>query len=185
MPRADAPLLALLNGPPGAGKSTLAAALAAEHPQLRAVDVDAIKHDLPAWPHDPHAAGLAARARALDEAGEHLRAGRGVVLPQLLARPEFALALADLAERTGARFVHVVLVLPDEALRERLASRRAAPTRPEQALNDAGLAIEDALALARRISAMVAQLDPVRRVDATGPLPLVRARLERELGLSD
>lgn len=182
MSRLTAPVLLLLNGPPGAGKSTLAEALARSHPQRTALDVDVVKHALPAWPQDPHAAGVEARKQVLAQAGRELVAGRSVVIPQLLARPEFAVALQQLADRSGARFAHVLLDLPADALRARLSARRAAPTRPEQAANDAGLAVQDALEMGRRIAVMAADLNQeVLRLDASGPMGAVLPRLEEIL----
>src|SRR5699024_4717896 len=136
-PSPSTPVLALLNGPPGVGKSTLADALARRHPDLRALDVDVVKHGLDSWPSDPRGAGLRARELLLAQARVELGAVSGVIIGQYLARPEFPIALAELAERESARFTHVLLELPVADLERRLRDRRRSPTRPEQATNDA------------------------------------------------
>lgn len=41
--------LVLINGAPGAGKSTLAQALAQDRPMTLALDIDALKHSLGCW----------------------------------------------------------------------------------------------------------------------------------------
>ncbi|MFC0674410.1 AAA family ATPase [Brachybacterium hainanense] len=174
------PVLLLVNGPPGAGKSALARELAAHDPLVTPVDIDAIKHDLPLWPDDPEAAGLVAREVALAETGQELAAGRAVVIGQLLARPEFPAALADLAAHHRARFVHVVLHLRAEELLRRLELRRAAPVTAAQAAVDADLDLEEVLVYAERITAMTQGDDSVHHLDAAAPLPELVAAV-REL----
>jgi adenylate kinase family enzyme len=53
--------LVLINGTPGSGKSTVAAALADRVPMMLALDVDGIKHALGRWEDDATAAGHHAR----------------------------------------------------------------------------------------------------------------------------
>lgn len=183
-PPSPPPVLALLNGPPGVGKSTLAEALARRHPRLRAVDVDAVKHALDSWPSDPRAAGLQARELVLDQARAELEGGGSVVIGQYLARPEFPSQLAELATQVSARFVHVVLELPAGALEHRLRDRRRSPTRAEQAINDALVDPADAAQLIASVDALSVDPETTMRVDASGDLAQTLARLEQELPFS-
>jgi predicted kinase len=109
--------LILLNGPPGSGKSTLARRYADDHPPALALDVDRVRAMLGGWRETPGPAGRLARDLAVVAARTHLTAGHDVVVPQLLARPEFPERLEALARETGASF-HEVLLLPspDEVL---------------------------------------------------------------------
>jgi predicted kinase len=173
--------MVLINGAPGSGKSTVAAALAHDRALTLALDVDAIKHALGRWHDDLLASGLHARRLALALAREHLRAGYDVVLGQYLARTDFIEDLEHLAVELGATFVELVLDLDPPSLAERLAGRSSAPTRPEQVLNDRLVGPDDA-------DRLVASLEPLRDsrpravwLDGRGSLPstldLVRAAL--------
>ena len=173
--------LILLNGPPGAGKSTLAEALAHRHRTLRALDVDVVKHALASWPSDPRGAGLMAREQVLEQAHAELEAGHSVVIGQYLARPEFPAALAALAEQVSARFTHVVLELAATDLEHRLRNRRRAPTRPEQAVNDARVDPAEAEQLISSVEALARTEARVLRVQAGGDVAATLSRLERAL----
>lgn len=121
------PRLILVNGPPAAGKSTLARRWAAAHPLALALDVDAVREQLGDWRADPRAAGRAARGIAAAAAESHLAEGHDVLVPQLLARPEFPDRLAALA---GDGYVEVVLNLPKAESLRRYAQRWRAGTDP-------------------------------------------------------
>ena len=174
--------LVLINGAPGAGKSTMAVALAQDRPLTLPVDVDAIKHSLGRWDEDASASGLHARRLSLALAGEHLSAGYDVVLGQYLARPGFIEDLASLAERHGARFFEFVLEVDESGLTERLAVRTSAPDRPEHEVNNRLVGPDDA----GHLVASVEALRPLRPnavwIDARGSrrsvLDLLRACLE-------
>lgn len=181
--------LVLLNGPPGAGKSTLADSLAGRNAGLRALDVDVVKHALDSWPSDPQAAGLRARQLILAQVRTELDAGSSVVIGQYLARPEFPSQLAELAEQASVRFVHVVLELPAEVLERRLWERRRSPTRTEQATNDALVDPAEAASLIAPVRALTGSpgadgVATALRVDASGDLAQTLARLEQTLGFS-
>jgi predicted kinase len=120
---ATSPLLLLLNGAPGVGKSTLARRLAADTPGMAVVDVDAIRTALPDWRARPETK-LEARRTALDRVEAALVEGRDVVVPQLLARPDFAEELAAVAAADGARFLEVVLRAPLDVVTARFLARR-------------------------------------------------------------
>jgi predicted kinase len=103
---------------------------------MSVLDLDAIKHALPTWPSNPEAAGLQARRLAIVEIARLLSHGSDVVLGQYLARPDFIEELEELASRSGAAFVEVVLELDARSLSVRIAQRTANPTRPEHAVNN-------------------------------------------------
>ena len=65
-------MLVLLNGPPAAGKSTLAARLVATRPLALNLDIDVVRGLLGAWIDRPAGAGLAARALAISMAADSL-----------------------------------------------------------------------------------------------------------------
>ncbi|MGI5125978.1 AAA family ATPase [Pseudonocardia sp. CA-107938] len=114
------PRLIVINGPPAAGKSTLARRWVETHPAALAIDVDVVREQLGDWRADPQAAGRAARDIAAATAASHLAEGHDVVVPQLLARPEFPDRLAALA---GDGYVEVVLTLPRAESLRRYAQR--------------------------------------------------------------
>lgn len=116
--------LILLNGPPAAGKSTLARRWVADRPLALNLDLDQLWPMLGRWQDDPRATGLAARRLALAMAGAQLAAGRDVIVPQFLGRPEFVDQLADLAGEHRARFVHVVLAIDRAQMHDRFDDRR-------------------------------------------------------------
>jgi predicted kinase len=103
------PRLIVINGPPGCGKSTLAARYVADHPLAANLDVDRIRSMIGRWQDDPTASGLLARSMTLAAAREHLRAGHDVVIPQLIARPEFLDELDALATEVGCELREIVL----------------------------------------------------------------------------
>jgi predicted kinase len=124
-PAGGAPRLVLLNGLPGVGKSTLAVAWAARHPGTLTLDIDVVRTLVSG---DARETAEPARALGLAMAAEHLRGGHDVVVPQLVARTDQVPRFADAATRTGARFVHVLVEAPDDAVAERVAAD-AAPHR--------------------------------------------------------
>lgn len=177
----SAPVLLLLNGAPGAGKSTLAARLASRRPLALALDVDQLKHSLGAWEEDLQSSGLQARRLALALAGRHLEDGHDLLIGQYLARPAFLTQLEDLARECGARFVEAALVADEATLAARLAARRAAPDRPEQAGNDRHVGPGDAAEHAAALEALLAGRPHVHRLDAALPLEELAGMLDRIL----
>lgn len=171
----------LLNGAPGSGKSTIAQRWLESDPDHRGlVEVDAIKHALPSWPHDAHTAGLRARELAAVQVAVLLSQHRDVIVPQFLAQPAFADALSEVARNAAALSVEVLLTLPAADLGRRLAARRAAPHRAEHAENDKGVSPDQAADLVASLDAWAAARQ-VHRVDAVGEPDEVLARLEQLL----
>ncbi|GAA4600201.1 hypothetical protein GCM10023107_51840 [Actinoplanes octamycinicus] len=117
----------VLNGPAGCGKSTLARRFAEEHPLTLNLDVDRVRDLIGGWRDRPAEAGLLARAAALAAARAHLLAGHPVIVPQLLARPEFLNQAAALAAEVGAGFHHLVLMDGRESALRRWAAREGRP----------------------------------------------------------
>jgi predicted kinase len=114
------PRLVLVNGMPGAGKSTLAERYRADHPGVLVVEADAIRRWIGGDTAD-HAE--ASRHLSLALARAHLEAGYDVVVPQLVARVDQLERYERVARDAGAELVHVVLHggvvearVPDEAL---------------------------------------------------------------------
>ncbi|MGP9745182.1 AAA family ATPase [Brachybacterium sp. AOP29-B2-41] len=168
VPGRAAPTLLLLNGAPGSGKSTLAALLTAERPGALALDIDAIKHSLGRWDEDLTASGLQARRLAVAMIRRYLADGHDVVLGQFLARTAFLEELEQLAADSAACFVEAALVLDETALAQRLAARRSAPDRPEQAANDPFVGPDDAADLVRALQDVLALRPGAHQIDARG-----------------
>lgn len=115
--------LILLNGPPAAGKSSLARRYAAEHPLTLNLDLDLVRSLLGGWRDDWHAAGLLARELALAMAHTHLMAGHEVIVAQLVADPAYLDRLTALARELGVELREVVLLADRDELARRYADR--------------------------------------------------------------
>ena len=117
------PRLIHLNGPPGIGKSTLARRYVADHPLAFCLDLDGFRRLIGRWDEHASESGRLARRMASAMARVHLSAGYDVVVPQLLARAEFALELRDVAEDSGATFHEIVLLDTAEDAAARFEAR--------------------------------------------------------------
>jgi predicted kinase len=117
------PRLILLNGPPAAGKSTLAQLYADEHPLALNLDIDRIRSMLGSWQHHASQAGLLARSIAIAATKAHLAAGHDVVVPQLVGRLDFIAQLQAAAQDRGAEFIEVFLLADKESLLSRYRER--------------------------------------------------------------
>ncbi|MFE7408406.1 AAA family ATPase [Isoptericola sp. NPDC057559] len=162
----DGVTLLLLNGLPGVGKSSVAAALAAVRPGTLVLDVDVVRALISG---DPAGTAEPARRLALDMARSYLRAGGDVVVPQLVARPDQVGRFARSAADGGARFAHAVLEAAPATLARRVADHDAAHRRGLDA---------DAVAAYAAGLRQVARLPGVVRVDAgTGDADAVAGRV--------
>ena len=105
-----------LNGAPGVGKSTIARALVASRPGWLNCDIDLLRSLLGGWEDDFVATGAVVRPLALAMISAHLREGRTVVLPQLLADPAELERFVAAATGVGATYTGILLDLPDTTL---------------------------------------------------------------------
>ena len=112
-----------LNGPPGIGKSTLAALYADRHPGTLNLDIDTLHRLVGGWQDASIDTWPAVWALARAMAGVHLDGGHDVVLPQYHATDDEIDGLAALAGRHGAGFREVVLLDDRAAVIERFDHR--------------------------------------------------------------
>ena len=161
--------LLLLNGLPGVGKSSVAAALATGRPGTLVLDVDLVRALISG---DPAGTAEPARRLALDMARSHLRAGADVVVPQLVARPDQVSRFVRAAADGGARFAHALLEAEPATVARRVADDGAAHRR--------GLDADAVAAYAAGLRG-VARLPGVTRVDADGGDASAVARRVRAL----
>jgi hypothetical protein len=99
-----------LNGPPGIGKSTLAALHADRHPGTLDLDIDTLHRLVGGWRDPDNHTHEVLRPVALAMATVHLAGGRDVILPQYLARADEIIAFERVAHDQGAVFREVVLL---------------------------------------------------------------------------
>jgi predicted kinase len=116
--------LIVVNGPPAAGKSTIATTYCDERPGTLRLDVDELRTLVGGWRQDFEYAGEVVRPLAPALAKAHLDAGRDVVVPQYFASHEEIDAFAAVAERCGAEFVEVILMVDSSQARSRWVNRR-------------------------------------------------------------
>ncbi len=119
--------LILLNGPPGAGKSTLAARYTAEHPGSLCLDIDVLRTMVGGWADDYAATGALIRPAALGLTTAYLRESGDVMLPQLIARESELSKFERAATGAGAGFVHVLLDVEPATSVVRYEGRSEAP----------------------------------------------------------
>ncbi|HEY9293865.1 MAG TPA: AAA family ATPase [Microlunatus sp.] len=124
------PLLVLVVGRPGSGKTTLSKALtqALGASYLR---LDAIETAIESWRGDRRSVGPEGYAVAFQLARSNLELGRDVIVDAVCPVPESRSAWRDLAADSTARLLVLELVVPDtEEHRRRVHQRR--PDMPDQ-----------------------------------------------------
>lgn len=121
------PRLIHLNGPSGVGKSTIAQQYADRNPGVLNLDLDLLRPLVGGWRHDFESTGSLTRILGLDMATTHLRTGRDVVVPQLVARLDELVRFEEAARTAGAAFVEVMVTADREVVAERLRHRGSGP----------------------------------------------------------
>lgn len=122
--------LIVLNGPPAAGKSTIARCYLDEHPMALDLDLDRWRRYLGGWRDDPLGAHQLVRDLALPAAAAHLRAGFDVVVPQYFGRVDRLQRFTSLAAETGATVHEFVLFGTRDEMVARFAARTRAAADP-------------------------------------------------------
>lgn len=117
------PQLIHLNGPPGAGKSTIAALYAATRPRVLNLDADDIVKMIGGWEDDFFGTVDLVRPLAISMAKTHLEGGHDVVMPQLVADRGQRQRFVDAAESVGGVYREIVLLAPRETVIERFRTR--------------------------------------------------------------
>lgn len=112
-----------LNGPPGIGKSTLAARYADESPGTLNLDVDLLHRLVGGWQDDANDTWPVVWTIVRAMAATHLAGGRDVVLPQYFSHIDEVVAFEELAHEHGATFREVVLLDDRDAAIERFYQR--------------------------------------------------------------
>jgi predicted kinase len=112
-----------LNGPPGIGKSTLAALYVDRHPGTLHLDVDGLHRLIGGWEDEETDTWPVVFALVRAMAAAHLDGGRDVVLPHFFGRIEEITSFEEFVRAHGADFVEVVLLDDREAAVERFNHR--------------------------------------------------------------
>jgi predicted kinase len=113
-----------LNGPPGIGKSTLAALWAERHPRTLNLDIDTLHPLVGGWQDPENRTHDALRPMAKAMAAAYLATGRDVVLPQYLGRLDEIESFERIAHGQGADFREIVLLDDKVAALARFDQRR-------------------------------------------------------------
>ncbi len=159
------PILALINGCPGTGKTTLAQRWAATHPLSVALDIDTVRSMIGGWRADEVNAGTLARALSVSMIRTALSEGHDVLVPQLVANPEFISVLAETAISQSSSFLHVVLTAPVDTCVQRCVARDNAAQFVDSAPNLLGMVEQWASALRETVRDDVVEINADRDAD--------------------
>jgi predicted kinase len=172
--------LILLNGPPGVGKSTLAARYAGEHPGTLCLDIDVLRTMVGGWADDYARTGALVRPAALGLLTAYLRESGDVVLPQLIARESELAKFERAASDAGAGFVHVLLEVEPTTAVARFEDRSDSPH--TGAVRNLVAADGGPDAVVTAYVAALENLPGAHRVDASGDIDTTYAALVAMLG---
>ncbi|HEY1063695.1 MAG TPA: AAA family ATPase [Candidatus Saccharimonadales bacterium] len=117
------PILLLINGPAGIGKSTIAKRYIDDHPLALLISADDLIASMGLWLSNEAEGRQLAFRLLLVMAAEHLRSGHTVVIPHLLTKHEEADALQAVASQQGVPFIECTLVAPKQEAIQRLFDR--------------------------------------------------------------
>ena len=115
--------LILLNGPPGIGKSTLAARYAEDHTGTLNLDIDSLHFLIGGWRELGGRVHDYLRPLALAMAAGHLAGGNDVIVPQYIARADAATAFELVARAQSADLREIVLMDERAAALDRFYDR--------------------------------------------------------------
>ncbi|WP_106188797.1 AAA family ATPase [Umezawaea tangerina] len=113
-----------LNGPPGIGKSTLAAVYVDRHPGALHLDIDGLHRLVGGWEDEETDTWPVVWELGRAMVAAHLRGGRDVVLPHFFGQVEEVESFEGFVREHGADFVEVVL-LDDRAVAVERFNHRA------------------------------------------------------------
>lgn len=133
--RPTGPALILLSGLPGAGKTTFAHALA-DALEFTHVESDALRRALSATPLYTAGESAAVFAQAERLAATALEAGRHALVDATNLSNRDRKRFLRLADRTAATLVAVRITVPEDVIRERLATPRAGFSQATNAIYD-------------------------------------------------
>ncbi|WNV87417.1 AAA family ATPase [Umezawaea sp. Da 62-37] len=112
-----------LNGPPGIGKSTLAALYVDRHPGTLHLDVDGLHRLVGGWEDEETDTWPVVWSLVQAMAAAHLGGGRDVVLPHFFGRIEEITSFEEFVRSHGADYREVVLLDDREAAVRRFDDR--------------------------------------------------------------
>lgn len=139
--RMTRPILILLNGPAGIGKTTIAQRYIDEHPLALSVSNDVLVAMLGQWlQHEPEAWEMVFNFTC-DMARRHLRSGYDVILPYLVRDGAQAQAFERIAEESGAVYREVLLTTNKADAVERMLERGTWGEEGAQPLTEADVSI--------------------------------------------